>query len=133
MDDGRAPSLAIAATGSAGATNGYQDKASCYTVIQAPEDDQVRFTFTQMNLELTGCHANAGPGQGCPAGGCDYVELFDGPDQQVGAALGSTGGGGGGGGGRGEGWGGERREGSFCPTAPHTGFEHSRSARWTVR
>lgn len=124
--------MAIAATGSAGATNGYQDQASCYTVIQAPEDDQVRFTFTQMNLELTGCHANAGPGQGCPPGGCDYVELFDGPDQQVGAALGANGGGGGEE--RGPGRRGERGErGSFCPAAPHTGFEHSRSVRWSVR
>ena len=36
-----------------------------------------------MNLELTGCHPNAGPGQGCPEGGCDYVALYDGSDESA--------------------------------------------------
>ena len=63
---------------------GYADHANCYTTIHNPDDDgQVKFTFTQMNLELTGCHPNAGPGQGCPEGGCDYVALYDGSDESA--------------------------------------------------
>jgi hypothetical protein len=38
------------------------------------------FTFTQMNLELTGCTPTL-PNGGCPPGGCDYVELFDGKER----------------------------------------------------
>lgn len=29
----------------------------CFTTIQAPDDTQIIFTFTQLNLELNGCHA----------------------------------------------------------------------------
>jgi hypothetical protein len=68
----------------AGSNAGYADNTACYTTIRAPHDQQVRFTFTQMNLELTGCNAGA-PNGGCPDGGCDYVELRDGltPDSPV--------------------------------------------------
>ena len=51
-----------------GCASGYADQANCFTHIQAPVDTQIKFTFTQMNLELTGCHPNAGPGMGCPEG-----------------------------------------------------------------
>ena len=34
-------------------------------------------TFTQMNLELTGCNPGQ-PNGGCPPGGCDFVSVFDG-------------------------------------------------------
>ena len=37
------------------ANAGYADNLNCYTTIHAPTGEQVRFTFTQMNLE--------GPGQ----------------------------------------------------------------------
>ena len=60
---------------------GYLDNMNCYTTIQAPAGELVRFTFTQMNLE--------GPGQkpGCmpctDPRGCDYVALYDGEDEQA--------------------------------------------------
>ena len=66
--------------GSGSGDAGYGDNTHCYTTIHAPEGDQVRLTFTQMNLEQFGCHANAGPGMGCPEGGCDFVQVFDGQD-----------------------------------------------------
>ena len=56
---------------------GYADGTACYTTIRSPADQQVRFTFTQMNLELQGCSAGQ-PNGGCPDGGCDYVEIRDG-------------------------------------------------------
>lgn len=70
--------------GMAGNNAGYADNTACYTTIRAPHDQQVRFTFTQMNLELTGCSPSQ-PNGGCPDGGCDYVELRDGltPDSPV--------------------------------------------------
>jgi hypothetical protein len=60
-----------------GAANGYNDRTDCYTTIRAPVGSQVHWTFTQLNLELTGCSTGA-PGGGCPAGGCDYVKIYDG-------------------------------------------------------
>jgi hypothetical protein len=70
--------------GMGGNNAGYADNTACYTTIRAPEDEQVRLTFTQMNLELTGCSAGQ-PNGGCPDGGCDYVEVRDGltPDSPV--------------------------------------------------
>merc|ERR1712166_297895 len=61
---------------------GYKDNANCYTTIQAPKGDQIRFTFTQMNLELEGCSPGR-PNKGCPDGGCDYVALYDGKDNHA--------------------------------------------------
>ena len=61
------------------ANAGYADNLNCYTTIHAPTGEQVRFTFTQMNLE--------GPGQqpGCqPCSdprGCDWVAIYDGTDE----------------------------------------------------
>jgi hypothetical protein len=60
-----------------GNANGYNDRTNCYTTIHAPVGSQVRWTFTQLNLELTGCNANQ-PNGGCPAGGCDFVKIYDG-------------------------------------------------------
>jgi hypothetical protein len=37
-----------------GGDAGYHDNTNCYTTIHAPTDQQVRLTFMQMNLELTG-------------------------------------------------------------------------------
>ena len=66
--------------GTGACTAGYADAADCSTTIHAPADAVIKFTFTQLNLELTGCHPDAGPGQGCPDGGCDFVALYDGRD-----------------------------------------------------
>jgi hypothetical protein len=63
-------------------TAGYADSAHCFTTIQAPDDTQVIFTFTQLNLELTGCHPER-PNGGCPDGGCDYVAVYDGADSNA--------------------------------------------------
>ena len=67
---------------------GYKDNIDCSTTIVAPKGEQIKFTFTQMNLEYRGCGSmKRGPkwsdgsyGRGCPEGGCDYVILYDGPD-----------------------------------------------------
>lgn len=56
---------------------GYADGTACYTTILAPAGQQVRLTFTQMNLELIGCSAGQSNG-GCPDGGCDFVQVHDG-------------------------------------------------------
>lgn len=62
----------------------YADGTDCYTTIHAPADEQVRFTFTALNLEEMGCSppSPALPNGGCPAGGCDWVEIFDGQTPQ---------------------------------------------------
>lgn len=62
-----------------GGDAGYADNTHCYTTIHAPTDQQVRLTFMQMNLELQGCNRGQ-PNGGCPEGGCDYVEVFDGQE-----------------------------------------------------
>ena len=62
---------------------GYSDALDCFTTIHASTGSQVKLTFTQMNLELTGCHPDSGPGMGCPDGGCDYVALYDGADESA--------------------------------------------------
>ncbi len=68
--------------GSGTGNAGYEDNTACYTSIQAPDGEQVRFTFTQMNLELHGCNPSQ-PNGGCPDGGCDYVEIFDGDSRSA--------------------------------------------------
>ena len=68
---------ALANCGSGTGAAGYADNTACYTSIHAPRGEQVRLTFTQMNLEgptpVPGCGT-------CPPGGCDWVEVFDGED-----------------------------------------------------
>ena len=69
---------------------GYKDNVNCFTTIKAPKGEQIKFTFTQMNLEYRGCGSLTRPprwsdgsyGRGCPEGGCDYVALYDGPDEK---------------------------------------------------
>ena len=63
--------------GSGSGDAGYQDNTACYTTIHAPAGETVIFTFTQLNLELQGCHPSQ-PNGGCPDGGCDFVSVFDG-------------------------------------------------------
>ena len=61
-----------------GGTQGYGAALNCYMTLQAGKDQQVELDFTQMNLEKDNT-----PGCGtCPPGGCDYVNVFDGPDEQ---------------------------------------------------
>jgi hypothetical protein len=61
------------------ANQGYADNLNCYTTIHAPTGDQVRFTFTQMNLEGPGTQPGCQP---CSdPRGCDWVAIHDGPDE----------------------------------------------------
>jgi hypothetical protein len=70
----------LANCGSGTGNAGYADNTACYTSIHAPAGEQVRLTFTQMNLEgpepVPGCGT-------CPPGGCDWVEVFDGENSQA--------------------------------------------------
>jgi hypothetical protein len=65
---------------------GYGDGLNCYTVLHAPADTVIRFTFTSLNLEGTTNTQYGGTGQ-TPCGttcndprGCDFVSIYDGPD-----------------------------------------------------
>ena len=66
---------------------GYGDGLNCYTILHAPADNVIRFTFTSLNLEGTTNPQYGGTGT-TPCGttcndprGCDYITIFDGPDQ----------------------------------------------------
>ena len=69
------------------ACGGYGDGLNCYSTLHAPAGSIVRFTFTSLNLEGTTNTQYGGTGT-TPCGttcndprGCDYVSVFDGPDE----------------------------------------------------
>jgi hypothetical protein len=51
-------------------SNGYGDNLDCMKTIQAPPGTVIELTIAPIALEM----------DPCPAPGCDYLAVFDGPD-----------------------------------------------------
>ena len=55
-------------------SNGYGDNLDCMKTIQAPQGSVIELTIAQIALEADAAL--------CPQPGCDYVQVFDGPNMQ---------------------------------------------------
>ena len=65
----------LASSNCSASNAGYGDDRNCGIRVYAPAGQHVSATFASINMEAghkTGCGT-------CPAGGCDFIAIYDGP------------------------------------------------------